>query len=80
MVAKGDAGIHGIPQLTRVKVTRCGRRLLDVDNYLGGLKALLDGLKDNGLIRDDDPQNMILSAHQKLVKKPELPRTIIEIT
>jgi Holliday junction resolvase RusA-like endonuclease len=66
MVAKSQAGIHGRPAYprSRVNVERYGARILDCDNYHGGLKALIDGLKDNGLIADDSHQHVELKATQ----------------
>jgi Holliday junction resolvase RusA-like endonuclease len=69
---------HRLPQKapTRAKVTlvRYGRRL-DVDNFMGGLKSVLDGLKAEGLIADDDAEHLELVATQE----KGVPRTLITI-
>lgn len=82
MVAKVQAGgINGHhPLHARVTVTRIGKRSLDHDNFIGGLKPLLDGLKDHGLIMDDDAQHLTLTGVQMPLVKGDSPATIIEIT
>src|SRR6476660_2607768 len=58
LVAKSEAGIFErspAPTKARVLVQRYGGRVLDADNLAGGAKDLVDGLRDNGLIVNDDP-------------------------
>jgi hypothetical protein len=71
---------HPTPQHARVTVTRYGKRMLDRDNFVGGLKNLIDGLKDNGLILDDDASHMTLEAEQKTLVKGDKPSTLVVIT
>lgn len=53
----------------RVEIKSFRVRLLDVDNFIGGLKILLDALDELDLIHDDDPEFLILKAEQFKVKK-----------
>lgn len=62
------------PARARVKITRSGR-LLDHDNYIGGLKCILDCLRTDGLIRDDNAEHLELIATQQVGE----PKTIIQI-
>lgn len=82
MVAKIQAGgINGHhPQHAHVAVTRFGKRSLDHDNFVGGCKPLFDGLKDHGLILDDDAKHMTLIAIQKPIIKGDEPCTLVTIT
>ena len=62
-----------------VRITRCGTRLLDVDNGNGGCKPLLDAIRYAGLIPDDNPEQIEFSFAQKKVPRSEV-GTIIEIS
>jgi len=62
------------PQKARVTLTRYGR-MLDVTNFIGGLKAPIDALKLQGLIVDDDEKHLELIATQEKGS----PRTVIVI-
>ncbi len=75
LAAKLDARIYGAPLLprARVHITRYGRRILDPDNAIGGCKALIDGLKDHGLLADD--RHIVLTVEQHIGE----PRTIVRI-
>ncbi len=66
LVAKSEAGIYAAPNFTRARVTieRHGGKAMDQDNFSGGAKALIDGLRDNGLIVDDDPEHLDLRFEQ----------------
>jgi hypothetical protein len=66
LVAKSDAGIFTRPALPKARVTiqRFGGRMLDHDNGVGGCKAVIDGLRDNGLIQDDSPEHLELRFEQ----------------
>jgi hypothetical protein len=70
------AGVNIFEVAERAKVTieRFGRTL-DVDNFLGGLKSVIDGLKSNGLIVDDNAEHLELVATQH----KGTPRTVIRI-
>lgn len=51
-----------------VCITRYSTRSLDKDNLVGGVKPLCDALRASGLLRDDDPDSMLLSVRQRRVK------------
>ena len=53
-----------------VTITRYGSRPLDVDNGAGGCKPLLDAIRYEGLIPDDDPATIEFQFRQIQVKKP----------
>lgn len=78
VTAKLEARIYGRPEYpqSRVTIERHGARMLDPDNFTGGLKVLIDGLKNTGLILDDSPKHIELSASQH-IGKPH--RTLIRI-
>jgi hypothetical protein len=62
-----------------VCITRCGSRLLDVDNMAGGCKPLVDQLRYAKLIPDDDPASVeIVFRQEKAAKGAEM--TIVEIS
>ena len=54
----------------RVTITRYGSRPLDIDNGAGGCKPLLDAIRYEGLIPDDDPSTIEFFFRQYQVKKP----------
>jgi len=62
------------PQRARVTIERYGRAL-DPDNFVGGLKAVIDSLRDEGLIADDTCQTLELVPRQFRGK----PRTVITV-
>lgn len=62
------------PWRAKVTIERYGRAL-DVDNYIGGLKSVIDALKSIRLITDDDAEHLDLVATQHKGK----PRTVIRI-
>jgi Holliday junction resolvase RusA-like endonuclease len=51
----------------------------DVDNYTAACKGILDGLKDGGLIVDDDTTHMTLAVVLE-VDRINGPSTIVEVT
>ena len=55
----------------RVVITRYGSRPLDVDNGAGGCKPLLDAIRYEGLIPDDDPGTIDFVFRQQKVRKDE---------
>lgn len=77
--AKVAAKVSGDPRYGRSSLTieRYGKRLLDPDNFTGGLKPVIDGLKRNGLILDDTPKHITLNAIQHVGPPPY--RTVIRI-
>jgi hypothetical protein len=76
----GAPSSKALPHHANVEVTRFGKRSLDRDNFMGGLKCLLDGLKDHRLIMDDDAKHMTLIATQKPLVKGDKPCTLVTIT
>jgi len=63
----------------RLTITRYGAKLLDIDNGVGGCKPLIDALRYEGLIPEDDPGTIELLFRQYQVKK-SCRRTEISIT
>lgn len=55
----------------RVTITRFGAKLLDVDNGAGGCKPLLDAMRYEGLIPDDDPGSIDFVFRQQKAKNKE---------
>lgn len=66
LVAKSEAGVYGVLRMpkARVVIERHGGKLLDHDNAVAGCKAIIDGLKDCGLIADDSPDHITLELEQ----------------
>jgi hypothetical protein len=48
----------------KVTITRRGPKLLDVDNLAGGCKPLIDALRYEGVIPNDDPGTIELAFRQ----------------
>lgn len=55
----------------RLTITRYGAKLLDIDNGVGGCKPLIDALRYEGLISEDDPGTIELIFRQRKVPKDE---------
>ena len=55
----------------RLTITRYGAKLLDIDNGVGGCKPLIDALRYEGLIPEDDPGTIELIFRQRKVSKNE---------
>ena len=66
----------------RTRICFTGRRVrpLDPDNFAGGVKDLLDGLRHSGIISGDEPWKIILETDQEKVDHFYEEETIIEIT
>jgi len=66
LVAKSEARAFSVQKLERARVTiqRHGGRKLDEDNLAGGCKDLIDGLRDNGFIENDDPDHLTVRFEQ----------------
>lgn len=62
----------------RIIITRHAPRCLDIDNYAGGCKALIDSLKEANLIPDDDPASISVEFRQKKCRQIEQ-RTEVEL-
>lgn len=63
----------------RVIIERRGKRYLDEDNLFGGCKIVIDALKNEGLLVDDNAENMELKVVQTKPEKGSLPCTIITL-
>ena len=62
-----------------VCITRRSCHVLDLDNFAGGCKPLIDQLRYAKLIPDDDPQSIELQFVQEKVKTKLEEETIIDI-
>jgi hypothetical protein len=62
-----------------VRVTRKACSLLDADNFAGGCKPLIDQLRYQGLIPNDDPGSIDLVFRQEKVNARAAQGTIVEI-
>lgn len=81
LVAKNQASVGAWPPFPRTRVTilREGAKLLDADNLHGGVKPIVDSLRDHHLIVDDSPEHLELTVTQVQISKPRYPRTTIKI-
>ena len=77
VVAEADEG--GNAGRITVRITRFGTKLLDADNLAGGTKYVVDALRYQGVIPEDNPQVIRLIVGQRKVKKPDC-GTLIEVT
>lgn len=62
-----------------VIITRFGSRLLDRDNLYGGVKPLVDALRYDNLIPDDNDDSIELIVRQKKVRKDQIGTQVIII-
>ena len=72
-VAINNSGLQ-VTQMTApgkraVKITSYRKGVLDKDNLVGGMKVLIDAIKDIGLLWDDSPEHMVLIPRQHKDKK-----------
>lgn len=81
LIAKNEARVTNQAPLdkVRVKIIREGHRKLDHDNFVGGLKSLIDSLREQRLIVDDSPEHMTLQTEQIQIPKKQYPRTVVQI-
>lgn len=65
-VAKVEARVFSDPLFERaaLTITRYGKRQLDPDNLVGGVKVLVDALKALRIITDDSPDHIWLTVYQ----------------
>ena len=66
------------PDRMRVQIKVYRPRRFDPDNAMGGLKPLIDAMRDLGLLKNDSPKWIDLSLEQYVDGKN--PRTEIEMT
>ena len=62
-----------------VRITRYSCRPLDIDNFAGGCKPLIDQLRYAGIIRDDNPEAIQVEFLQFKVAHKAQERTEVEI-
>ena len=65
---------------TVMKIQRFGSRIFDVDNYYGGVKSLVDTIKELGLIADDSAKWCEIIFLPQVKCKRGLGKTEVEIT
>lgn len=63
----------------RVRVDRYGMRRLDEDNFIGGLKGILDSMRELGLLVDDNAASLELLCRQLRPEPRQKPFTVITI-
>lgn len=77
---KQDAGVpslgtnqdeEGGAERFRVRITRRGARLLDADNLGGSVKFVLDALRYNNVIPEDNPAAIELEVSQEVAAKKD---------
>ena len=73
------SGKTGSLQRISVRFTGYRTRPLDPDNFAGGCKDLLDGLRHAGLIPGDEPWKIIFETEQIKVAHRCEEKTVIEI-
>jgi Holliday junction resolvase RusA-like endonuclease len=61
----------------RVKIISYRKKFCDVDNFIGGLKPLIDALILNHLLIDDSNKFMVLDPHQEQDLKNQRTEVII---
>lgn len=65
---------------SHLRIDRRACRLLDIDNFAGGCKALIDALKEAQLIPDDDPASLEVSFVQTRVRTRKEEGTHLTLT
>ncbi len=78
-LAGGVQGKTGSRPRANVSVVRCSTRALDPDNLRGSVKAILDCLRNCGLITDDTEAAISLDVSQKKVASRKDHKTLITI-
>lgn len=62
-----------------LRIERRACRLLDLDNFAGGCKALIDCLKEAGFLADDDPGSVEITFAQVRVRTRKEEGTAIHL-
>jgi hypothetical protein len=75
-----DYEVIATPRKTRMNIISYRKSFLDKDNFYGGLKPLVDAIKELRLIYDDSVEFLNLEAEQKIEKKRKNQRTEITIS
>lgn len=78
-LSEQDIEINPDPEKRRLSIVSFRKNLMDQDNFIGGLKLLIDGLVDLGLLYDDSPEFLELGKLEQGID-PNNPRTEIYIT
>lgn len=65
---------------THIRITRYSCRPLDIDNFAGGCKPIIDELRYAKLITEDNPETIDVEFKQVKVSKKDQQRTEIEIS
>lgn len=73
---QGEA--ESLPRV-RVRITGYRCRPLDPDNFAGGCKDCIDGLRHAGLLHGDETWNIILETEQVKVNHKNEQKTVIEL-
>lgn len=68
------------PRKMRLNIVSYRKSFLDKDNFIGGLKPLIDAIKELKLIYDDSPEFLEDKYEQKIEKKRKNQRTEITIS
>jgi hypothetical protein len=69
--------IHPHPGRMRVRIKVYRPRLLDPDNAMGGLKVLLDAMRDMGLLKNDSPKWLDLAPPEQIIERKNCRTEII---
>lgn len=73
-------GWEGGGKKVKITVFSYRPRCLDVENFIGGFKSMLDGFRDAGLIHDDNPKWLEHGPHwQEATRKKFGTIVILEI-
>ena len=70
--------VQSVPRVT-VRFIGYRSRPLDPDNFAGGCKDLLDGLRHAGLIPGDEPWRINFETRQEKVAHASEEKTVIEL-
>jgi hypothetical protein len=76
---RSDEVKAGSARRARVRLVTFRCRLLDPDNAVGGVKALVDSLRYRGYITNDDPASIQLEVYQVKVAHRNEQGTLVEI-
>lgn len=70
----------GMPERHRVRIVSKRVRLCDPDNLVGGVKHLVDYLRDAKIIPEDDPKSITLEVSQEKVSSYKDEETWVEVS
>lgn len=75
-------GTHNKPreEFCYVRIVRIAKRHLDQDNFIGGCKYLLDGLREFGHIKDDSTKCVKVIYEQKKPKRGDRDHMLIGLS